>query len=148
MASPDARLIIKAQTKKRQSEHIGNFNDLDPRIQVTSADLPSTEYYSLFSSCHVCLAPSRWEGLGLHLYEALSFGMPTITNDNPPMNEIIRDGYNGLVVSSRQIGYTKSGVFSYEPDTEDLSRAIGDLSDYGMIDELSRNTKEVRKGLA
>ena len=148
VASSDARLIIKAQTKKRQSDHIGNFNDLDPRIEVISGDLPSAEYYRLFSSCHVCLAPSRWEGLGLHLYEALSFGLPTISNDDPPMNEIIRHGYNGLLVSSHQIGYTKSGVPSYEPDRDDLSRAISDLSDCGIIDELSRNTKEVCEALS
>lgn len=148
VASSDIKLVIKAQTTKRQSEHIGGIDDLDPRIEVISEDLPSPKYYKLFSSCHTCLAPSRWEGLGLHLYEALSFGMPTITNDDPPMNEIVRNQYNGLLVSSHQIGYTKSGVPSYEPDTDDLSRAIDVLSEHAMIDELSRNTKEVRKMLS
>ncbi len=148
LSSPYIRLVIKVQRKKRHSELIGDVKTIDPRIKIVAEDLPSQQYYELFSSCHISLAPSRWEGLGLHLYEAFSFGMPTITNDNPPMNEIIRDGYNGLLVSSHQIGYTKSGVPSYEPDADELSRAIGALSEYAMIDKLSRNTKEVRKTLS
>jgi glycosyltransferase involved in cell wall biosynthesis len=148
VASRDIRLVIKVQREKKHSKLIGDVKRLDPRVKLITADLPSQQYYELFSSCHISLAPSRWEGLGLHLYEALSFGMPTITNDNPPMNEIIRDRYNGLLVSSHQIGHTKSGVPSYEPDTDDLSRTIGALSEHAMIDELSRNTKEVRKTMS
>ena len=51
-------------------------------------------------SADVCVAPSRWEGLGLHLYESMALGLPVITNDAPPMNEVIRDGENGLLVAS------------------------------------------------
>jgi 1,2-diacylglycerol 3-alpha-glucosyltransferase len=148
LSLPDIRLVIKAQRKKNHSELIGDVKTIDPRIKIVAEDLPSQQYYKLFSSCHVCLAPSRWEGLGLHLYEALSFGMPTITNDDPPMNEIIRNQYNGLLVSSHQIGHTKSGLPSHEPDADDLSSAIGALSEHGMIDQLSQNTKEVRKNLS
>ena len=52
----------------------------------------------------MCVAPSRWEGLGLHLYEATALGMPIITNDNPPMNEVVRDGENGLLVPGSEMG--------------------------------------------
>ena len=61
-------------------------------------DLPTDEHLRLFASADVCVAPSRWEGLGLHLYEAMALGLPVITNDNPPMNEVIVDGDNGLLV--------------------------------------------------
>ena len=62
-------------------------------------DLPTDEHLRLFAGNDICLAPSRWEGLGLHLYEAMALGLPVITNDDPPMNEVIRDGENGLLVA-------------------------------------------------
>ena len=52
-------------------------------------DQPTDEHLRTFADCDVCLTPSRWEGLGLPLYEALAFGMPIITNDDPPMNEVV-----------------------------------------------------------
>ncbi len=60
--------------------------------------METAEHLRLFASCDVCLGPSRWEGLGLFLYEAVAFGMPQITNDSPPMNEVVRDGVNGILV--------------------------------------------------
>jgi len=146
--SPDIRLIVKAQTKKRHSEHVGDPKDLDPRIRLIAEDLPSKEYYRLFSSCHICLAPSRWEGLGLHLYEALAFGTPIITNDNPPMNEVVRNNYNGLLVRSYQVGNAKSGIPSYEPYVDDLSRAIDALSDSETMNTMGGNIEEIRKNFS
>ena len=82
----------------------------DPRVEVILEDLPTAEHLALFASADVCLAPSRWEGLGLHLYEAIALGLPVITNDYPPMNEVIRDGENGLLVRSRRRGKANSGI--------------------------------------
>ena len=146
--NPDIRLIIKTQTDKRKSEHIGDQSKLDPRIIIISADMPSQEYYNLFSSCHICLAPSRWEGLGQHLYEAVSFGMPIITNDNPPMNEIVKDRYNGLLVRSYKIGAAESGIPAYEPYVDSLRDAIDLLSERSIIKEMTINAAEVRKNLS
>ncbi|MEK7291259.1 MAG: glycosyltransferase family 4 protein [Planctomycetota bacterium] len=145
VSSPRIRLVIKTQHQEKREELIGNIDTSDSRIKIINDDLSAQEYYNLFASCHVCLAPSRWEGLGLHLYEAVAFGMPIITNNNPPMNEIVQDNYNGLLVKSHQIGYAESGIASYEPDVDDLSRAIQLLSEKDMIDKLSQNTLELCK---
>ncbi|NUO10110.1 MAG: glycosyltransferase [Candidatus Brocadia sp.] len=141
---PHIRLILKTQHHEKNNGLIGGVNDLDPRITIITGDISAQKYYNLFASCHVCLAPSRWEGLGLHLYEAVAFGMPIITNNNPPMNEIVKEHYNGLLVESHQIGYAESGIASYEPDVDALSRAIQLLSERGMIEKLSQNTHELR----
>jgi glycosyltransferase involved in cell wall biosynthesis len=91
------------------------------------------------------LAPSRWEGLGQHFYETISFGLPTITNNIPPHNEVIEDGKNGLLVKSVKIGYKQSGIPIYDPDVDDLARAIEELSDVNKITELSNNTIQLQK---
>lgn len=120
----------------------------DPRVVVVEEDLPTDEHHALFASCHVCLAPSKWEGLGLHLYEATAFGMPIITNDAPPMNEIVRDGRNGRLVRSRHVGRTPSGIPAYSPEIGDLATAITDLADGGERARLAAGAREVRAELS
>jgi glycosyltransferase involved in cell wall biosynthesis len=118
-----SQLIIKTQDPAHDSLVRKAANN-DPRIILCNEDLPLRKYYELFASSHVCLAPSRWEGLGLHLYEATAFGMPIITNNNPPMNEMVGDDVNGALVRSHSIGKTPSGIDSFEPDVEGLAAAI------------------------
>ena len=110
-------------------------------------DMDFAQYQELFSSSDVCLAPSRWEGLGLHLFEAIECGIPVVTNDIPPMNELIRHGFNGLLVKSHQIGNTRCGLPSYDPDIEDLARAIEALSDRELVNQMSRNTLVTRESM-
>ena len=68
----------------------------DPRIVEISADLDPDEYAALLGSSHVCLAPARWEGLGVHLYEALALGMPTISNDIPEHVLLVVEDFDTL----------------------------------------------------
>ena len=140
------RLTIKAQVE-RQVKRLENAAQEDPRIDVVLEDLPTAEHLRLFASADVCLAPSRWEGLGLHLYEASAFGMPVITNDNPPMNEIVTDGFNGILVKGRRRGEAKSGIPSYDPSVRGLRKAIKRLADPGLRAELRRGAVARREEL-
>lgn len=143
--NPDIRLVLKVQTKRRYEDHFGKLGSLDPRIQIVSDDIPAKEYYELFSSCHVCLAPSRWEGLGLHLYEAIAFGMPIITNDCPPMNEMTFDQFSGKLVKSIVCGNAQSGIFAFDPEHNDLASAISTLSNTDVLRRMTEAVKEVEK---
>ncbi|MFA5032166.1 MAG: glycosyltransferase [bacterium] len=42
--------------------------------------------------------PSKLDGLGLSLIEALACGLPAITTNAPPMNEFVKNKHNGLLV--------------------------------------------------
>jgi len=137
------RLLVTAQVDRRLDEVI-EIAAGDPRIEVQLEDLPRLRYLQRFADCDVCLAISRWEGLGLPLYEAIAFGMPVITNDVPPMNEPIRDGENGLLVRSRPDGHAKSGITAYRPDVDDLAAAIERLADAGLRERLSEGAKRAR----
>ncbi len=133
----ELRLTLKAQVDRRLTEarrlarggrRIGRS---DPRIEITSGDLPTDEYMAMFATASAILAPSRWEGLGLHLYEATALGIPIITNDNPPMNEIVIDGRNGLLVPGIADGTARSGIAAFRPDVAALTAAIERLRDPG-----------------
>ncbi len=125
---PDLRLTVKAQVE-RQATRLHRAAAEDPRIEVILEDLPTDEHLRRFAAADVCIAPSRWEGLGLHLYEATAFGMPVITNDNPPMNEVVKDGVNGILVKARPNGQAKSGIPSVDPSVRQMKRAIGRMRD-------------------
>lgn len=141
------RLVFKAQVDRRMKEvrkRIGR----DRRIEVVTGDLPTDEHLRLFASADVCLAPSRWEGLGLHLYEATAFGMPIVTNDNPPMNEVVTDGDNGILVPGMPAGTAKSGIPAHEPDVDALAAAIRRLADDGERERLAAGAARARHRLA
>jgi glycosyltransferase involved in cell wall biosynthesis len=147
VSDPNLRLTVKAQVE-RQSKRLHRAAAEDPRIEVILEDLPTDAHLRLFAGADVCLSPSRWEGLGLHLYEATAFGMPVITNDNPPMNEIVVDGLNGLLVKGRRRGEAKSGIPSYDPSIRGLRKAIKRLADPELREQLSRGARSQRERLA
>ena len=111
-------------------------------------DLPTDEHLRLFAAADVCVAPSRWEGLGLHLYESMALGLPVITNDAPPMNEVIRDGDNGLLVPSRARGRAKSGIPAYRTSVRGLAAAIERIAEPGRLAELRHGVDRARERLS
>lgn len=128
-AAPDqARLVMRFQTGL--PDQIRAALD-DPRIVVVDRDLDTAEHRSGFAGADVLLAPTRWEGLGLHLYEAIAFGIPAIASAVPPMDEVVQHERNGLVVPGSLRGTALSEVPSFEPDAHGLARAIQRLCDPG-----------------
>ena len=121
------RLIFKAQLERRMN-YLEKAAEQDSRIELVIDDMPTDEHLQLFASCDVCLGPSRWEGLGLFLYEAAAFGMPQITNDSPPMNEVVTER-NGILVPDVQDDVAPSGIPSMKPDVPALTAAIERLAD-------------------
>jgi len=146
-SDPRLRLVFKAQVS-RGGRRVRRLARRDDRIEVISDDLGTREYHELFAGCDVCLAPSRWEGLGLHLYEATAFGMPIITNDNPPMNELVTDGVNGLLVRGVPAGEAKSGIPAFDPDVEELSAAIRRIAGDDLRAELTSGALALRQRLS
>ena len=144
---PSARLIVKGQVE-RELETLRRGTDRDPRVRVVLEDLPTAEHLRLFASADVCVAPSRWEGLGLHLYESMALGLPVITNDNPPMNEVIADGDNGLLVAGRRRGRARSGIPAYLPSVRGLAGAIRETLDPGRLAELRAGVARARERLS
>lgn len=138
------RLLINAQVP-RNDEMLRNAADADSRIELMLEDEPEEEHRRRFASCDVCLAPSRWEGLGLPLYEATAFGLPIITNDKPPMSEMVIDGRSGILVPSERNGEARSGIPAWDPDVRALTAAIELLGDRTELERMAAGVAEVRE---
>ena len=142
---PRFRLLIRGQVDRKAGK-LQKAAGGDQRVVIELDDRPTDEHLSQFASCDVCLSPSRWEGLGLPLYEAVAFGMASITNDSPPMNEVVIDGVNGICVDSVPWGEAGSGIPAFDPDFEQLTAAIVRLGDDGERERLGRGALELRGG--
>jgi 1,2-diacylglycerol 3-alpha-glucosyltransferase len=142
------RLLIKVQLERKQLRPAKRAARRDSRIELLVEDQSTAEHLRTFANCDVCLAPSRWEGLGLPLFEATAFGMPIITNDDPPMNEIVTDGVNGILVASHPDGTTRSGLTAHSPDVDDMVGAIERICDDELRSRLSAGAVEVRERLS
>jgi len=138
------RLLISAQVP-RGDEFLRAAADEDPRIELALEDEPESRHRARFASCDVCLAPSRWEGLGLPLYEATAFGMPIITNDRPPMSEMVLDGSSGVLVDSVRNGEARSGIPAWDPEPASLIAAIERLGDRAELERMRTGVLELRE---
>jgi 1,2-diacylglycerol 3-alpha-glucosyltransferase len=147
LEDPGARLVVQGQVE-RELDILDRGAKRDPRVEVILDDLPADEHMRLFAAADVCVAPSRWEGLGLHLYESMGLGLPVITNDAPPMNEVIRDGDNGLLIASRRRGRANSGIPAYATSVRRLARAIRESAEPARLDELRAGVARARGRLA
>jgi glycosyltransferase involved in cell wall biosynthesis len=143
-SEPELRLIVKAQIERRMN-FLEKAVKRDSRIELVLEDLPTEEHLQKFADAHICMAPARWEGLGLHLYEAIAFGMPIVCNDDAPMNELVVNGVNGILVPSHPDGLANSGIPAKTVDVDDLTAAISRLADPGLRAELSAGALKVRE---
>ncbi|RJR42636.1 MAG: tetratricopeptide repeat protein, partial [Desulfobacteraceae bacterium] len=93
---PDATLFIHSQAgiEKLPPVTIRTIQG-NPRITYHVETVPAP---GLYHKGRILLFPSKLEGLGLPLPEGLACGLPAIATDAPPMNEFVKDGYNGLLI--------------------------------------------------
>jgi 1,2-diacylglycerol 3-alpha-glucosyltransferase len=139
------RLLIRGQVDRKAGK-LEKAAGGDTRVVIELEDRPTDEHMRQFAACDVCLSPSRWEGLGLPLYEAIAVGMPAITNDSPPMNEVVLDGVNGIVVDSVRWGEAGSGIPAFDPDFDQLTDAIERLADDSERERLADGSRALRAG--
>jgi 1,2-diacylglycerol 3-alpha-glucosyltransferase len=145
---PSLRLLVKAQIERDRLAGLERLIADDERIELRLGDEPWLPHLRSLAACDVCVTPSRWEGLGLPLYEATAFGQPVITNDDPPMNEVIRDGDNGLLVPSHDDGTARSGIPARRPDPVALTAAIERVADAELRERLAAGARRRRGELS
>lgn len=101
-----AKLIIHSQIDIEKNFGFSKDTLSQYNIEVIEKTVSAPGLYHLGD---VYVYPTTLDGLGLTLYEALSCGLPVITTDNAPMNEVINHDVGYLVevekMYSRSDGY-------------------------------------------
>lgn len=99
-----------------------------------------------YSMGDVYLYPSRLDGIGLSVPEALCCGLPVITTDNPPMNEFVRSMINGYLVKVEKFLGRHDGYYWAESICclESLSQAMQlYVDDIELVFEQKKTAREL-----
>ena len=132
---PDAELIVRVQNELPLAT-------VDPRIRIESRHFE--RHGQLYEQGDVAIQPSKCEGLGFMLLEAIAAGMPVITTDYPPMNEYVHHP-NMLVATqwgkkpAEQTHYIPQAHFKV-PRTSALAKRIEWCADHDL-GEISRSNR-------
>lgn len=96
---------------------------IHPRLRIIQRTVPPPGLYQLGD---VYLYPSRLDGIGLTLCEALSSGLPTIATNVQPMNEFVTHNRTGLLIRSTDEHQRADEYYWPEvaPDPNDLRSAM------------------------
>jgi hypothetical protein len=108
-------LLVKLHPDARGS--LGAIEPFHARMRVIDREVSNEQMRALLGEVDVTLFPSRFEGVGYPVLESLHAGVPVIATDAPPMNEIVVDERNGLLVRAHDAGrYGAQTIRDVEPD--------------------------------
>jgi glycosyltransferase involved in cell wall biosynthesis len=131
-----ARLVLHAQVKLDEAlpEAAVRVRELTASGRVTVMEETVPDRAALYRLGDVCVYPSRFDGLGLTVAEALASGLPVIATDGPPLNEFI-DADNGkLVAVARRVPHPARSCWPQcVVDATHLAQQM-----QGYVDDLAR----------
>ena len=121
---PEAHLMVLGRAKEKGdiTKLISRLN-LEEKISFRSG-LSQSEVVSLYSSSHICVIPSLYEGFGFGAGEAMACGLPLISTQSGGLKEVI--GQEAVIIeaaSSEAIIKAVKDLFSNKEKQLALSRA-------------------------
>ncbi len=95
---PDASFIFVGHNPRHEPALRGicRANGTEQNLLIAGR-VSEEEKIRLFRECSVYVLPTRYEGFGLPLLEAMAAGCPVVSSKIPVVDEIIQDGSNGLL---------------------------------------------------
>lgn len=125
--------------KHNDSTIINNNNSTNIKVYKF---LDKKDLYTLQKHCGYVIMPSSCEGFGHSAYEALENGNLLITTDIPPLNEMLKDKINCMMIKPKSnvyLGTKNNDNFKW---LESLSKNIGLMGSY-CVDVAIKDIEEV-----
>ena len=129
---PEAHLIVHTQIdlSEKMPTYVSLINKMisEGRLTIREETVSAPGLYYLGD---VYVYPTKLEGIGLTILEAMSCGLPVISNDFPPMNEFI-EPEAGRLTAVRKI-YSRSDGYYWpqcETDVDDLRKQMAYYVDH------------------
>jgi len=100
-AVPDARVIVVSHNPAQQAHLSARAAQLGVAARLQFVGRVSEAQKAALMAAAACLVvPSRYEGFGLPLLEAMQAGVPLVASAIPVIDEIVTDGVDGLLVDT------------------------------------------------
>ena len=74
-----------------------------PRILLFAEKVYYEDLTRLYNACDCFVLPSRGEGIGLPVAEAMACGLPVIVSDSGGYMDFVRHGENGLTIKTKMV---------------------------------------------
>lgn len=140
----DIKFIIHSQVSVDKLGDLASLIKNDSRIEFIHRDVTAPGLYHMGD---VYIYPSKLEGIGLTIAEALSCGLPVITTNNAPMNEFVVHNKNGKLVKVNRYVSRPDGYFWPESEVceDSLYTAMSEIYDEFKINKLINMKYNARK---
>jgi glycosyltransferase involved in cell wall biosynthesis len=89
----------KEKSLRLQAERLGLMKNVE-----FLGFLPDSEMQKQYSEASIFVSPSRYEGFGIVLLEALASGLPLVTTKTGISSKVVQDGKNGFLVDYENMG--------------------------------------------
>lgn len=111
------------------------------KVKIIDKTIPAPGLYHLFD---VYLYPSRLEGIGLTVPEAISCGLPTIATNQAPMNEFVKKNISGRLIDVERLE-NRSDNYYWPQSIVSLDSIRSQMLHYiKNIDKIEHFKKETR----
>lgn len=87
-------------------------------------EVPHRDELGIMSIAKIVAHPTEFEGLSTVMKESLALGKPFLVSDIEPMNNIIKDGYNGMLAENNPIKFAEKIVYLLE--NNEIRKSIGE----------------------
>lgn len=117
------KLVAIAKPGFRRIESADWFNHLIERCGLIGSveimeSVDDEEIVKLYQNALVFLLPTRMEGWGLAIMEAMAAGCPVISSPVGGVNELVEDGVNGLLVNVGDVKGIADAIVKIASDRE------------------------------
>jgi glycosyltransferase involved in cell wall biosynthesis len=147
----DSALVFVGRTNRGAEGLARELRKSGPRVHVIGLDyVPREMLPAIYSGASIFVYPSRYEGFGLPVLEAMSCGAPVIVSSADALAELVDD--SGIVLrteSVEELTQAMERLLRFEPEQLRLRNAGLTRSKAFSIERLGRETAEVyRQALA
>lgn len=118
----EVKLVLVGSGNQRDYQHLAQALGISDKIRFLGR-VPGDTLRLLFSSCDLFVLPSRLEGFGAVIVEAMAAGKPVVATAVSSIPEIIESGKNGILVEGNNEGELASAIVKILSD-KSLARAI------------------------
>jgi glycosyltransferase involved in cell wall biosynthesis len=126
---PDVRLIAVAKTGFRGTDQWLTYKALAQELDlldkiVYNETVDESTLLQYYSNCDVLALPSKTEGWGLSLMEAMACGKPVVASRAGGIPELVRDGVDGILVDPGDVRWLAEAIVSLLKNP-DLRKRMG-----------------------
>jgi glycosyltransferase involved in cell wall biosynthesis len=120
----DVKLVLAGSGNQSHYQQLAEALDVSDKVTFLGR-VPDETLNLLYASCDVFVLPSRLEGLGIVIIEAMAAGKPVIATNAGGIPELIEAGQNGILTEAGNEGELASAIIKVLGDRS-LSRTIGE----------------------